>query len=407
MNDRWLRAATSSLAKFYYQLDPAAKRRLGLSGEVVLFWDNLVTVCGIMVDDGGPSLAGRIEQLDRYLNRVDDPSGVPDLTELADSLRQKADSMVPPWVFHIRAPETRRYLNQLCGEGPYHGLMSALQSDIQVVTSAMRQFLRAARPYVTAVGDSLMFAKESDRPAVLKLNPTASTLLSFVMRIDRALSQLDDLFEWGTDQRVARLPPPDLTQARLADMIDQCRATIAGRSRSPVNRLGDILQRKLAGAEHALLGSPDGVSQAAGSLVELIDRLVRLAFTDDEVLDWLTEHNVRADRYTYPSKETNKIRPTKRAQLLCLIWARGTPSAELLPWTEMLAAAVVASRGELEQLKHADSASPAELRKVEQSLFAIRAFTVILCELLWRLWPETEVLSVTARLSNRVLDGAA
>ncbi|TQL96025.1 hypothetical protein FB559_1543 [Actinoallomurus bryophytorum] len=174
------------------------------------------------------------------------------------------------------------------------------------------------------------------------------------------------------DKLLATLPM-ELTSATEEDLLawrsedfallaEQFRELASRASLLRIERANSPLVRKVKGARDALEYSADGVSQAANSLIELIDRLMRERFERETVIEWI-DANLPHDATLVYMDDKNQRRPTKRAEALCLVYGGGAV-ASLAPDVDggatpsfihdLLARAIVAARGDLQKLKHAD-----------------------------------------------------
>ena len=155
------------------------------------------------------------------------------------------------------------------------------------------------------------------------------------------------------------IPPPSTEQVQA--LLPSLRMVVSDRARVLADELGSMVSRKIRGAMDAITSSADPVSQAANSLIELIDRLLRTAFTEDEVLTWIAEHRPEDKSLTYINSKT--VKPTKRAQALCFVHGgrpphKPPPSRQTLDIMDMLADVLVSTRAMLQKLKHADTGEP-------------------------------------------------
>jgi len=76
--------------------------------------------------------------------------------------------------------------------------------------------------------------------------------------------------------------------ATLEDFADRLRPLIADDLHGLLKESAEFLIGKLEGAVFVLrMDSPDAVSQAANSLIELVDRLLREESSEDEIVTWV------------------------------------------------------------------------------------------------------------------------
>ncbi|MEK8109203.1 hypothetical protein NKG94_39865 [Micromonospora sp. M12] len=231
------------------------------------------------------------------------------------------------------------------------------------------------------------------------LTGAPSALLRLVIHLDQALEKLVEFSSGAAllNSRDSESAPLELTD--LAMLADKFREVVSGRSRAAVKELSAALGRKIQGARDALEFSADPVAQAANSLIELIDRLLRAAFTDDEVMKWVEANYPSAKGLTYIDQkgESPKHRPTKKAQVLCFVHA-GLPVGEPSPLHEMAATAIAIVRRQLQKLKHADLGTEEEALEVAKHLNAVEGFLHLAVGVTWALVPDERVDALRARL---------
>ena len=172
---------------------------------------------------------------------------------------------------------------------------------------------------------------------------------------------------------------------QLAEAMALFRPRVSEVSAAQVASMNDYLSRKLRGARHALEYSDDGVSQAANSLIELIDRLLRESFSHEEVVVWLCENLPHEP--TLVAVDTNGVRrPTKMGEALCLVYGGGTVQREATEHDDgrdptlihsVTARAIVAARGGLQRLKHSDGEGELDRIALEQLLASVEGALMI------------------------------
>ena len=125
--------------------------------------------------------------------------------------------------------------------------------------------------------------------------------------------------------------------------------------------------------------SADCVSQAANSLIELIDRLLRV-FTDEEVLEWLATNYPKLPDTTY--EKDGKVRPSTRGRALCVV--HGSEKTDNASDMYIVAAmALNRTRKTLQQLKHADENTLGERAQIESCMNEVEAFFFLLTSFTW------------------------
>lgn len=182
----------------------------------------------------------------------------------------------------------------------------------------------------------------------------------------------------------------------MKEMSSRLRQMASGPTRAKLSDLNARLAAKIAGAEDALRLSADGVSQAAHSMVELIDRILRTAFTEQAVLDWIAESDRCDDDLTYLAP-SGKRSSTKRGQALCFIYA-GRPVEESAVH-EILAAGVVSARTQLQALKHAEKGDSADVEKVVGLIAAVEGCFALTLRVGWMSLDDNEVDGLRRRLA--------
>ncbi|MDF3319898.1 hypothetical protein [Rhodococcus sp. C3V] len=316
----------------------------------------IATVLGSDIDTR--PLADRIEWL---ANNLEFPDGV-EAEDVLRSIAAAAEDTIPKFLKRARTDVWKRFLRRLVGAAAYDRLVSAVYADTAVVVAAVQVAVRVIQPLALAIDNC---AATLSPEQITKLgpfgngDPTTSVLRTF-LSLDSALTQLVDMefdlsaFDGDTDE-VKDVRADD---AILDELVETARLALSGEIRAMLSSVNDLLRRKLSGAVTAIESSDDGVSQAANSLIELIDRLLRKAFTDAEVLEWL-EATGRTSKDLVFEDGNGKIRPTKRAQALCFVY--GANVSEPSPFHEVVAHSLVEVRTKLQKLKHAESNTPDEV----------------------------------------------
>ena len=136
--------------------------------------------------------------------------------------------------------------------------------------------------------------------------------------------------------------------------------------------------------------SEDGISQAANSLTELIDRMLREFASNESVLLWL-KHN---DLYSHESvyEKDNKELPNKFGQCLCFLYGGGkvlqneggNQGAEILTTLYYyLAKSMTSARNSLQAIKHSDAGNQEERDRIQESALAIMGIVEIAHRFCW------------------------
>jgi hypothetical protein len=240
------------------------------------------------------------------------------IDDMPAKLEQLSAEGLPRWAKRLtRDGHWKRFAERLVGPKSYARLGVALREDSTVVAHGLRGLVRMIRPYAAAF-DDIVHVLGPDQMAALRDLPggLVASALRFVVQLD---SFLEDLvasdFDWSLLSAFGSAGGDE--PADLDEILEQVRPLISGTLQAQLAELNTRLVRKLRGVRTALEVSDDGVSQAANSLVELIDWLLRSAFEDDEVLRWLDQTGLENEWYTDP--QSGKQRPTKKGQALCFV----------------------------------------------------------------------------------------
>ena len=222
----------------------------------------------------------------------------------------------------------------------------------------------------------------------------AISALRFLLQLDLAIGRyIDSSFDWSSFY----LDKTHVQQSDFTAMADRLRAAAVGPTRVRLAELNSKLASKISGAQDALKGSADGVSQAAHSLVELIDRILRTAFPDGAVISWISDSGRTTDDLTF--LDEGRQRPTKRAQALCFAYG-GRPAEQKSAIHEMVATGLVSARTQLQELKHADHGHESEVQRVISLMAAVEGFLTLALRLGWATLDEAEVDGLRRRLAS-------
>lgn len=191
--------------------------------------------------------------------------------------------MVEYWTKHLKQTTAQDFLQRLFGAAVYLRLRRALQSDLQVLALAMRRLNHALLPYAVAIEDAANVLSPDQLSALSVENFGPGRALNMLVSLDDWLQQA---FQFDLPEELLTVPEDEgpRTLKVIEESIDNLRQVVAGKSRAVLAELSDVCVRKMSGARTVLEVSEDGASQAANSLIELIDRLMRMAFTKAEVL---------------------------------------------------------------------------------------------------------------------------
>lgn len=401
MND--LPAVRGSRAATEYRALPArARASLKIPEDGVLLWDFLVTIATALTDETDDRPWE--ERLEAAFAGRDDLDNQEALDRLAVQLTELFGQADPTgWVHRLARSDFLTFVKKGLGAARFDRLRSALHDDVAVVAAALRMATSTLMPYVIALQDMAnLVTDRGGMSDMARQGPVGDSFLGMLLRVDGLLEGVVQgaLRDAGVDFDLRRLMPDevDLDTDEVRKLVDDMRRAVSDRSLRIVADLGNVFTRKIQGAKDALTASSDGISQAANSMIELIDRLLRSAFSDAEVLAWLDEnYPQRHDLRYLPSN--GKERPTKRGQALCFA-AAGLPiQDDQRAFVEWQADVVYITRDELQKLKHADEGTPEELDEVATLLSALEGFFVCGIGFLWKALPAETVEEVYLRIN--------
>ncbi|MEP9384604.1 hypothetical protein [Nocardioides sp. KR10-350] len=385
---------TSRLAAELYALPRNLRRTLRVPDHLIAVIDALVTVVDGLTDDTGPAnMNDRAEKvfegepLTKYLAMV--PGGL-----AAEPLETYLSQEIPRAIRMFDGKDPRGFTSRLLGAARYHRLEQALKKDLEVVLVGARRVSRWTLPFALALED---ICEPLGQGAMTEIfgGGWDGGFLDLIVEGDRLIEKA---VGWAAPGELIRARPEErepLTADALRAMTDEIRDVIAGQTSEILNDLKDTFRRKMQGARDALAFSSDAVSQASSSLIEFIDRLLRDAFSDDEVLAWLDE-NFESKKDLVFSRRDGIVRPTKRAQALCLAYGR-TKIEQRNALNELAASSLVAARARLQQLKHADDGTPEEREQVVMALAAVEGFLMIVVRLSWASVPKDRLQALQMR----------
>lgn len=386
----------SELARELATLDRRVRERLGLRDGLIVAIDLIIAATRILIDDEDPRpWHERFDTLEPVVR-----SAIPDQEGLKAGLDAVAEDL-PGLGKRLQRDDAQRFIHRLVGEATFNRLKSALRSDGAALLVAMRRGVRALMPLALALDDCIAFLSPGQLSTINGFGDLGDSMLKAALLLDVALEKGFDL----------GLPLRDLTvrdgeleplvedvAGNLENIADRLREVIEGETSELLSELSDRLARKIRGARDVLEVSADGVSQASSSLIELIDRLFRQVFTDDEVLEWVGRNRPNQGDLTYLDG-SDRPRPTKRAQALMFAFG-GQHGADGQVFSELAAAGVVAARTELQRLKHADEGSTQESRTVRQLIAAVEGYVVFSIRVGWVGLSQDGLVRLRARLGD-------
>ncbi|MFZ0491890.1 MAG: hypothetical protein WAM81_01690 [Acidimicrobiia bacterium] len=309
---------------------------------------------------------------------------VQDVAEAFDEAVQKKSSLLEIFEQHddpermvrflkrLQTPAGMRFAEKLLGSATAHRLRRAAEKDLRIATPAIRK----AMPRMMRVAYALDLCSAVPVSAPFQSEtPALSALVGIAGWLD-VFEDNDCSFTSGA----LGLPSPD--SLRMAAVVRTLQTEVPRQALQRLEAVQSPLTRKLRGAYEALELSSDGISQAANSAVELVDRLFRNAFTNAQVLDWVSANatSFEHDELIRPSRDGTDL-PTKRAEALCFI-SGGQNPGEAAPLHSAIADALVRARRTLEQVKHSDDeTTPAT--SVQEALSLVEAAIVVAFSFTW------------------------
>lgn len=357
--------------------------------EAKVFWRLLVE--GSYSALSATSLSDWVERMEPRFEQEAGQIDIGFLQTLVDYVEKLDLAKVERFAKAVGRQSWRTFAHRRLGEGQYRRIESAFRRDLAAIVAALRRVSREAMPYATAMDD---LAAPLSVELVTKLMPGLKQnqgLVFAFFELDRLMSRAASS-ALLSGQALDALPKlEDLDAEELSEVVSKLRGTVSRWSLDTVSDLNSSLERKIRGARQALEYSPDPVSQAANSIIELIDRLLRNAFSEDEYLAWIeASFPDRLAELTHIDKASGIRRPTKRGQALCFVHA-GIPVSESVPMNEIAASSLVTIRAQLQKLKHADRGTPEELEEAQQLLLAFDGFVALAIGLSWATSDDTAV----------------
>lgn len=275
-----------------------------------------------------------------------------------------------------------RFLLRLLGSGRYLRLKNAAEKDYALCLLGARRLLRIALPFAQALEDAFSLLSEKERLPLWKTPSQEAAYLQSLLKMDEMIDSFlskrsMDFSGLGYPARPAEL---SILDVGITDLIRSLQNLLDVDMEADAAELSDILRRKFRGFEQALTNSDDGVGQAATSLIELIDRLLRTAFSPEEVLSWVAAH--RSDDASLTYEKDGKIYPGKKAQILCFAYAGQRPTDESR-LNDVLATSIMNVRTAAQKIKHADRGAPQEAEQLRALMQAARGALVFLLRVSW------------------------
>lgn len=319
-----------------------------------------------------------------------------ELTDWAQHLDTISETELPQWTKRLAGDGSwKRFARRLLGARSYDRLARAIQDDLSAIAGGFRHIVQIAQPFAVAFDDVLsVLTPEQIKGVDDTCDWAAISALRFLLQLDVVIGRyIESSFDWSSFQ----FDQISIDQSDFAEMVRRIRGVAAGPTRERLAELDARLAAKISGAQDALRLSADGVSQAAHSLVELVDRILRTAFPDPAVFSWLDASGRTDEDLTYEADDGRR-RPTKRAQALCFAYA-GRPADQRSAIHEMVAMGLVSARTQLQALKHADHGNESEVQRVMVLMSAVEGFLTLALRIGWATLNEEEVDDLRRRLA--------
>lgn len=383
-SEKVLAVVDSALARELLGLHPRLRARLGVTDTVVAVLNGALAMLRMTLDDSDDrSLDERLDDMAARLAALF-PTGLneDELAAFEMWVETKLSGELTKWTKHLATPQGRSFWLRLLGQARADRLRAALVDDGALLVVAARRLLRWSMPIAVAIDDCLAVLPPSKRRLAPTMTPFERTMLQAAVAVDDLLDQLVEKQGMSLEGLPVRDSERTALRIEATDLAQQLHAALGEESLRAIEEVDAVLARKLRGYEDALERSADGVSQAAGSLVEFIDRLLRTTFTDEYVLDWIKANDPDNDDLTYIHEPDKKRLPTKYGQALCFVSAGRAPTGDG-KLQKVLAASLRDARTKLQKVKHADTGTPEEAAEVRRLSHAIKGFFVYATRTSW------------------------
>ncbi|SUH71930.1 Uncharacterised protein [Nocardia africana] len=382
----------SQVARALQTLPPGVQQLLGIDHFLLGALDIMLCSAHTLLDRDDPRpVLDRFGWFDEAMAELGLEPGPQAGHALAEWITDFATEDRLQQVTKVNSSTWRRFLRRLIGAAAFDRIAVAVREDMRVISDVVDWGTVRLQPFAVAFDDCMSVIGSERICDMFGLEETV-TALELVRRLHTASTKLrTEKFGEGLDSTA--LEP--ITDA--AQLIDELRAMASGPTRQALGELSGDLSRKLEGARFALDQSVDGVSQAANSLVELIDRMLRTAFPHGEVLEWLEATGRSGAEYVHFRSSTPW--PTKRAEALCFIYGGAVPEGGANPILDAFADVVVKIRKQLEAIKHADKATADEADQVRALIHSIEGFITIIIRLGWGAMAADRVAEIRRRFT--------
>ncbi|MFF1306570.1 hypothetical protein [Streptomyces sp. NPDC058307] len=364
----------SSFAACTRTLDPGLLETLRISESAVLLMEAFVSLCKALTNDSDPR---------PWQERVEDCFSEVTEERLKEMVQAFVDEcegeQLQRWAERFKNQNYSSFAERLLGAATYKRFIDSLKQDGAVVALAVRRGVRALTPFVVAWNDAVKISSQNQLKGVQSANVLAVNAVEMLVSLDdflgeKVLAALPMEVTGANESDLATLAPEGID-----DLVASFRSMVAEASVKRVERRNSPLVRKIRGARDALRFSEDGVSQAANSLIELLDRIMRESFKPAEVLAWVDVN--LPDGIDLTHEVQGQRRPTKRAEALCFVYG-GDP---IMPREasenddgqgpdfihDVIAISLVSIRNQLQKMKHADYGTPEEKSQLLSILAAL------------------------------------
>ncbi|GGR01906.1 hypothetical protein [Kitasatospora griseola] len=370
----------SKIAAFLRSLDPAVLSALQIGEAEIIAIDLIVSGCSTMTEIGDSRHWS--ERLESFFSQIPEE-------KLETLARYVVEGNLEELLAEIHRRATSgmysMFVLRLLGAARYRAMLTAAKQDGAVVSLVLRRLIRSVMPFAVAWGDAVGLMSKAQVKAATQLD--TRILLNAVQLVVDVDAFFGEKVLTGLPMQETSATTDDLEiwDPRAAPQFTQTfRALISDATVKRVERANSGLVKKIRGARHALQYSEDGISQAANSLIELIDRILREAFPQETSLAWVHANFDDFDGLTHIEKGVEK--PTKLAEALCFVYGGG-PRPEPIAVNgveqagsvvhEMIARVIVTARNHLQKMKHADAGTQEEREQLLRILAAVEGALMI------------------------------